>query len=142
MILNELKRHDEARAQFEDCIALCKEIGSRRTLASALDSLACLEADTGNDGPALAHCLEAVALNRELGTTASLLTNLGLVARLKAPSDRARALNLAGLILAHASANNEGKGRANEVLANLKASAPTAGLPKLEDAVARELAAK
>jgi predicted ATPase/class 3 adenylate cyclase len=136
-----LKQYDEARRHLEEAVALNTEIGNRQNLAAVLDSLAYIEADQGKAEQSRAHLLQAMEINQELGTTPSLLTNLALVARLKTSSDPDRALELASLILGHASSNNESKQRASAVLAQLKAAPSVGNASGLEEVVARELAA-
>jgi DNA-binding CsgD family transcriptional regulator len=57
----------EAKAGFEEAIALARETGQRVVLAASLARLAWLEARLGQEGPCRAHAAEALAEAREQG---------------------------------------------------------------------------
>lgn len=148
IILTLLADHAEARRLFHEAIEINTDIGNIQGLAKVLDSVAYLEAITGEVKNSAQHCLKALSINKSLGTVPSMLTNLALLARLKSRGDEARAASLVGLILSHPSSNNEGKERAEFVLAELRARMPPAALESalrlggsspLADAAAEEL---
>lgn len=142
IVLTQLKEHEQARRCLQESVAINSEIGNRLGLANTLDSLAEFEADLDQGEAARGHTLQALAIGRELGAVPLQLTQLALLARLHAESDRPRALALAGLVMSHPSSSNEGRERARDVLARLaagSAAAPPAAAMELDDAVRREL---
>ena len=94
--------YGQATALHEEALALRRELGDKRGIASSLNDLGNVACDQGDYGRARALHEEALALRRELGDMrgiASSLNNLGNVAHDQGDYGRARALHEEALAL-------------------------------------------
>jgi len=87
-------RMDEARAHYEQALAIHREVGNRRDEGIALTMLADLDRQQGRMEEARAHCKQALAVHRELGERrfeGKALCTLGILHAEQGRMDEARA---------------------------------------------------
>jgi ATP/maltotriose-dependent transcriptional regulator MalT len=98
-----------ARAPLEESLALCRELGDLKGIASAIDALAMLELDEGDRMRASSMMEEALVLARRIGhvrDAAIYLADLGIVGLYEGDHGRAATLFQEGLRFAR-QADNE-----------------------------------
>jgi len=87
--------HQQAACRWEEGLALWRELGDRRRVASVLNNLGLLQQSQGDGAAAMALCEESLALKRELGDrreVAETLNNLVGIAWELGDHERAIAL--------------------------------------------------
>ena len=87
-----LDRRDEALKNFQDSLAIKREIGDREGMAASLSEIAYIQELSGDPDAARQSYLEAIDLRREVGDDAGvgrLLMNLGDLERLQGNEEQA-----------------------------------------------------
>jgi tetratricopeptide (TPR) repeat protein len=123
--LLELGQADEAKTYLEESLALCREIGYRWGMASALTRLGTAASHAGDDATAEKLMTDALKAAMDSRALAVALSTLAAIATLLAKmGEKREALEYASLVIHHPSCDGATHYVADKLITSLKAELP------------------